>query len=183
MEKQQRKSQTTLGKIYFWTATIHRWYHLIADDNLKDIIIASLKSLSDKKKITVYGFVIMPNHIHLIWRQNDLNGKESPKASFMKYTAHCFQQYLRSLGKLNLYKVNEANKAYEIWQRDSLGIEIYSRYVAKQKLNYIHANPVKGKWDLAKDDIGYYYSSAEYYETGIDKFGFLNNLFKIFDGE
>jgi putative transposase len=55
--------------------------------------------------------------------------------------------------------------------------------VAKQKLDYIHFNPVRGKWRLAKDDISYYYSSARFYETGVDEFGFLNNLFTVFDGE
>jgi hypothetical protein len=42
---------------------------------------------------------------------------------------------------------------------------------------------VSGKWQLAKDDILYYYSSAKFYETNIDEFGFLNNLYKVFDGD
>ncbi|MEO8769999.1 MAG: hypothetical protein ABI402_07935 [Ferruginibacter sp.] len=54
---------------------------------MKHIIIDYLKILSDEKKITMYGFVIMPNHLHFIWQQNMLNGKELPKGSFMKYTA------------------------------------------------------------------------------------------------
>ena len=85
--------------------------------------------------------------------------------------------------KAKAYKVTISNKSYEIWQRDSLGIEIYTRAVSKQKLDYIHANPISGKWHLAKDDISYYYSSAHFYETGIDKFGFLNNLYMVFDGD
>ncbi|HQW94141.1 MAG TPA: hypothetical protein PKY28_13620, partial [Ferruginibacter sp.] len=60
---------------------------------------------------------------------------------------------------------------------------IYSRSVAKQKLDYIHFNPLSGKWKLANDDLGYFYSSARFYETGIDEFGFLNNLYTVFDGE
>lgn len=95
MKKRIRKSHTSLGKIYFWTATIHQWIPLLAENSLKEIIIGSLKFLSDKIKITVYGFVIMPNHIHLIWQQNNLNGKETPKGSFMKYTAHCFEKFLK----------------------------------------------------------------------------------------
>lgn len=70
-----------------------------------------------------------------------------------------------------------------IWQRDSLSVEIYTREVAQQKLRYIHFNPVTGKWKLAKDDLDYYYSSARFYETGIDGFGFLHNLYNIFDSE
>ncbi len=37
-----------------------------------------------------------------------------------------------------------ANKNHEIWRRDSTGIEIYSRHIAIQKLEYVHTNPVKG---------------------------------------
>ncbi len=56
------------------------------------------------------------------------------------------------------------------------------RTKAGQKLNYIHFNPVSGKWQLAKDDLGYFYSSARFYETGIDGFGFLNKVDSVLDG-
>jgi len=183
MEKVQRKSFTAENKIYFWTATIHNWYHLLQDDAEKKIITNSLKTLSDKGLITIFAFVIMPNHIHLIWQLNGANGKESTKSSLLKFTAHEFKKKLKSTKELEDYKVQAANKAYEFWQRDSLGIEIWSRKVAMQKLDYIHGNPVVGKWQLAKDDISYNYSSAKFYEYGIDEFGFLNNLYKEFDGD
>ena len=54
--------------------------------------------------------------------------------------------------------------------------------MAIQKLKYIHFNPVNGKWTLAKDDLDYYYSSVRFYETGMDEFGFLSNIFEVFDG-
>ena len=183
IETLQRKSHTALNKIYFWTATIHNWLPLLETDNNKKIITDSIKYLSDKNLITVYAFVIMPNHIHLIWQQNELNGKETAKGSLLKYSAHLFLKQLQAEGQSLLYEVNAANKKHEIWQRDSLGIEIYSRAVAKQKLDYIHFNPVSGKWQLAKDDISYHYSSAKFYETGVDEFGFLKNLYSVFDGE
>jgi putative transposase len=178
----QRKSHTSLGKIYFWTATIHKWFHLLKTDDNKQLIVDSLKYLSDGNFITVYAFVIMPNHIHLIWQLNKLNGKETPKGSFLKYTAHKLLEQLKQAGESNNYIVNQTNKKHEIWQADSLGIEIISPEVARQKMDYIHFNPVSGKWQLAKDDITYYFSSARFYETGIDEFGFLNDLISVFDG-
>ena len=171
-----RKSFTAPGKIYFWTATIHKWQHLLHERH-KALIIDYLKKLSADGLVTIYGFVIMPNHIHLIWQQNKKNGKENAFGSFLKYTAHRFLKDLKSEGQSERYKVDVSNKLFEIWQRDSLAIEIYSRHVAVQKLGYIHANPVSGIWKLAKDDLNYYYSSARFYETGVDDFGFLNNLF------
>ena len=147
------------------------------------MIIDYLKKLSDANLITIYAFVVMPNHVHFIWRQNNLNGKETPQGSFLKYTSHEFLKELKLEGVSKMYEVNAANKKHEIWQRDSLSVEIYSREVAQQKLEYIHFNPVSSKWKLSKDDLDYYYSSAMFYESGVDDFGFLNNIYTVFDGE
>lgn len=182
MDAVKRKSFTGENKIYFWTATIHSWYDLLTDDVNKQIICNSLQTLSERKLISVYGFVIMPTHIHLIWQLHEKNGKESAKGSFMKFTAHEFKKKLQGNKALDKFKVNASNKQYEFWQRDSLGIEIYSKSVAIQKLGYMHFNPVKGKWKLAFDDLSYFYSSARFYETGLDDFGFLKNIFELFDG-
>ena len=99
------------------------------------------------------------------------------QGSFLKYTAHEFLKTLKQNGTSKLYEINAANKKHEIWQRDSLTIEINSRDFSKQKIDYIHFNPVSGKWNLAKDGLNYYYSSARFYETGVDEFGLLKNLF------
>ena len=175
--KQPRKSYTELSNIYFWTATIHKWKHLLSDDSNKQLLINYLNKLSKDGLITVYAFVIMPNHIHLIWQQHKKNGKETAFGSFLKYTAHQLLKILKEKGAAREFAVQAANKSHEIWQRDSLAVEIYSRKVAEQKLNYIHANPIKGIWKLAESEIEYFYSSARFYETGIDEFGFLNNIF------
>jgi len=83
-----------LNEVYFFTATILNWKNLLASDRYKQIILESLLFLSQKKKIAIYGFVIMPNHIHLIWEMLDKNGQELPYASFMKFTAHQFRKDL-----------------------------------------------------------------------------------------
>lgn len=133
--------------------------------------------------INIYAFVVMPNHIHFIWEQLKKNGKETPQSSFLKYTAHQFLKKLKESGESKFYEVNAANKKHEIWQRDSLSIKIYSRAVALEKLNYLHFNPVSKKWQLSKDDLSYHFSSARFYESGIDEFGFLRNIFKVFDDD
>jgi hypothetical protein len=84
------------GIIYFYTATILNWIHLLQSDKFKLIILNSLTYLIEKERIKVYGFVIMPNHIHLIWENLSPNGKEAPHASFMKFTAHQFLTELKT---------------------------------------------------------------------------------------
>jgi putative transposase len=179
--KSVRKSHQEINKVYFFTASIHEWKPLLSGSVHKDLITHYLRELSTKGLIKVYAFVIMPTHVHFIWEQLRKNGKETPQGSFMKYTAHEFLKKLKQAGESADYEVNAANKKHQIWQRDSLSIEIYSRAVAKQKLDYIHFNPVSSKWQLAKDDLDYFYSSARFYECGQDDFGFLYNLYEVFD--
>ena len=84
-----------LERLYFSTATITKWQMLLKPDKYKKIIIDSLSFLVHKNKIHVYGFVIMPNHVHFIWELLALNGKEMPHASFFKYQSHVIQKDLK----------------------------------------------------------------------------------------
>ncbi len=177
-DKHQRKSFIKLGEIYFWTATINKWQKLLQQDLFKNVIISSLKHLSNAGKTDVFAFVIMPNHIHLIWRIIENNGKETTQGSFLKYTAHAFKKMMKlaSNKELSNYKVNAANKNYEFWQRDSLAIHLYDQNIAYQKLAYIHANPLAERWQLANDPCEYKYSTAKLYEMGINEFSFIKDL-------
>jgi putative transposase len=61
-----------------------------------------------------------------------------------------------------------------------MAIELYTRKVFEQKLNYIHNNPLQERWCLVENAADYQYSSAKYYETEIDDFGFLNHYAELF---
>ncbi len=173
----KRKSFIEKGEIYFWTATINKWQKLLLNDRYKNVIIDSLEYLSNTGKIEVFAFVIMPNHIHLIWRFVENNGKETPQGSFLKYTAHEFKKMLTSEGgKLSSYAVATNNKDYEFWQRDSLAVHLYTQDVAYQKLDYIHLNPLAEQWQLVKEPCDYKYSTAKFYEEGIKEFSFVKDL-------
>lgn len=175
----KRKSYIEIGEVFFWTATINHWQKLLLEDRYKDVVISSLEYLSNAGKIDVYAFVIMPNHIHLIWKTNELNGKETAQGSFLKYTAHEFRKMLLKEKKLASYKVDAENKKHEFWQRDSLAIHLHSHEVALQKLRYIHNNPLAEHWQLVKDPCDYEYSSARYYELNEKNFLFLKDLWEV----
>ena len=180
--KTKRKSYIEIGEVFFWTATINQWQKLLWADDYKDVIISSLEYLTNGGKIDVFAFVIMPNHIHLIWRTKELNGKETAQGSFLKYTAHEFRRMLLTEGseKLLSYKVDAENKKHEFWQRDSLAVPLYSRAVAFQKLKYLHNNPLAEHWQLVKHPCDYKYSSARYYELNEKNFSFLKDLWEVF---
>jgi putative transposase len=160
--------------IYF-TATILDWKKLLQPDKYKDIIISSLRYLVENQRIKLNAFVLMSNHIHLIWQMRELIHPDHVQRDFLKYTA---QQIRHDLVKnhpaiLKHYWVNKADRDYQIWQRRPLSIELKTDKVYQQKLDYIHWNPVRaGLCSLPEE---YKYSSAYFYQTGIDNWGFLSH--------
>jgi len=172
----RRKSFIELDKIFFWTATINKWQRLLEEDNFKEIIINSLRYLTSLNKIDVFAFVIMPNHVHFLWKMKAMNGKEMPHVSFLKHTAHLFKKQLKSSDKLKSYAVDAPNKSYEFWQRDSLAIDIYAKDITYIKLDYIHYNPLQDHWKLASTPKDYFYSSASFYEGEANAFNFLKDI-------
>jgi putative transposase len=163
------------NQLYFYTSTILKWKTLIKDFQLEPLILSSLSYLHSKKCIKVYGFVIMPNHLHMIWELLCNNGKESPAISFRKYTAHKFEDVLRKMApeKLKEFAVEKVGRNYNFWQSKADWYFLNQNKTIEQKLNYIHLNPMRKKWQLVKDPCNYYYSSARFYETGFNSFDFL----------
>jgi len=76
------------GSFYpeFITATILHWQHLLKDDNCKQIILDSLQWLIGKGKCKGYAFIIMPNHIHLIWKISEGCTRKEVQAAFFSFT-------------------------------------------------------------------------------------------------
>ena len=159
----------------FFTATILQWKHLLKKDKYKDIILSSLEFLAEQNRVHVYGFVIMPNHLHLLWRIGKEYKREDVQRDFLKYTAQRIKADLKRHHPqlLEKFRVNAKDRAYQIWERNSLSIQIYSEKVMIQKLNYIHLNPVRS--GLCKDSLAYKYSSSLFYECGGSEWKFLKH--------
>ena len=138
------------------------------------MVVHSLQFLVEDKRIKLYAFVIMDNHIHLIWQMQQARIKaESVQRDFLKYTA---QQIKKDLIKnhpavLAHFKVNVKDRAYQFWERNALSVELRTGKVFQQKLEYIHYNPVRaGTCSLPEE---YKYSTAKLYETNIDNWRFV----------
>ena len=125
----------------------------------------------------VYGFVIMPNHIHLIWQIQDGFKREMIQNRFLKFTAQQMKFRLIDTNdqRLSQFLVNAKDRQYQFWERNSLSVDLWSPNVFMQKLDYIHSNPLQDKWQLVKYPEDYKYSSARFYETGMDEFGLLTH--------
>jgi REP element-mobilizing transposase RayT len=151
---------------------------LLQNNYHKQIIIEGLSNRVNKKKVTVFGFVLMPNYMHLIWQLHDNIIKEHFQRDFLKFTARSILQFMRMHEDplLESLKVSTPDRQYQVWERNSLSIDIYSEKILLQKLNYIHNNPVHPKWRLSDFSENYKYSSASFYETGISEFDWLSHF-------
>ena len=180
-EAELREANEYIG---FFRATILKWQKLPQPHKYKQIVLDSLKYLVEKKKVKVYAFVIMPNHIHLLWKINSPYLLENVQRDFLKFTGQAIYRDLLKNHKevLALFRVDLKDRKYQFWQRNSLTTFLYSRKVVEQKLDYIHHNPLQGKWELAESLDKYLYSSYNFYEfDDTTMYPFLSHYMEDFE--
>lgn len=150
----------------FFTATILQWQYLLKDDNCKEIITGSLEWLVDKKRCSVYVFVIMPNHIHLLWKIADGFERDEVQGALLSFTAHEFKKYLKANNPVLLeqHYVDDADRSYQFRERTPMVKECWNETFMLQKLLYIHSNPCQAHWNLAELPERYKWYSAAFYE-------------------
>ena len=159
----------------FFTASIQKWKPLLKDDEYKDIIVECLKFLVKDGHIELNAFVVMSNHVNLIWQPLHHYTLTQIQTSFMTHTAKAIKKKL-ALAKpdiLEQLKVNKYDRIYQIWKREPLSVELFTEKTFLQKLEYIHENPVAaGLVNFAEE---YKYSSAKFYLQGIDEFDMITH--------
>ena len=160
------------GTAYFCTCTIVGWLSIFQNPNYFKIITDSLQYCREHKGIRLNGYVIMPNHLHLIlWPVMGVN-LSNVLRDFKRHTARRIIELLIKDDHVSFLKFFEraaellANEECEhkVWRAGFHPEEIHSQQWFDQKLRYIHENPVrKGLVDLPEH---WRYSSARNYERG-----------------
>jgi putative transposase len=128
----------------FFTTTILEWKHLLKPDKYKEIITGSLAYWVKHKRVKMYAFIIMSNHIHLIWQVQAGNTLPDVQRDFLKYTAQQIKSDLSIHHPLVLerFKVKAKDRQYQFWEHNLLSVDLYTHEVFLQKLEYIHWNPI-----------------------------------------
>ncbi len=96
---------------------------------------------------------------------------------FLKYTTQQMKFRLidTSNAMISKFFVGAADRLCQFWERNPLSIDLFIEAFFIQKLIYIHNNPLKDPWNLVQYPEDYKYSSATFYETGVDEFGLLTH--------
>jgi putative transposase len=165
--------------VQFFTAVCYDWLKLLGDDACKQLIIDALKFRISRGEVKVGAFVIMPNHIHLIWRLQNKYALEDAQRDFLKFTAKEIIDKIKSTSgerELESLYVGLIDRKFQVWKRNSMSIDLRSESFFKQKMKYIHDNPCQPHWNLASHPIDYRFSSARFYELGEDEFGLITHV-------
>jgi REP element-mobilizing transposase RayT len=154
-----------IDQIHFLTISVVNWIKLFKYNNLKEIILSSMNYLIAEKRLIIYAYVIMEDHIHLIAKADDLSKEISNLKSF---TARKiidflkFNNYNGLLIKLADHKLrHRKDRMYQVWQEGYHPQLIQGEQMMIQKIEYIHNNPIRK--GLVGESSEWLYSSVANY--------------------
>ena len=167
-------------ELYFTTSTVVDWLDVFTRPIYKHILLESLEYCQANKELEIYAWVLMTNHLHMIVDTIGSDSIGDVMRDFKKFTSKRIvkaiqenEQESRQEWLMNRFRFRAANDKkvtnFKFWQEDNHVETIYSYDFFKQKLDYIHQNPVRQEIVAQAED--YMYSSARNY-AGMD--GLLN---------
>src|SRR5258708_36219054 len=166
-------TQTEREQTFFCTFTCADWLHLFEIVDLYDEIYRWFNILISRQH-QLAGFVIMPNHLHMLIHIPQgadsinlilANGKRFLAYEIVKRLAKDGREDILSiLARLVTPEEAKRKKKHRVFEISSDIKPCYTEKFLVQKLEYVHANPISGKWKLAETFDQYQHSSARFYE-------------------
>jgi len=166
---------TTREESFFITLTTVGWIDIFTRLNQKYIIINALKYCQQNKGLEIYAYCLMSSHIHLMCKATNGFILSDVIRDFKKHTSKEIILTIRDEPESrrewmldyfqNACEHLKREQQYKVWQNGYHAEIIETNWFIKQKVNYIHTNPVKEKIVALPED--YYFSSARNY-AGLD---------------
>ncbi len=160
---------TTETSPHFLTLTVNHWLPVFTRPATTQIIYSAWQQLQQESSFRLYAFVILENHLHFIAQSDNLS---RDLKYFKGRTARYILDYLIQnrvdfLLKQLAYRKNSYKRQsrYQFWQEGSHPQLIETMQVLRQKVDYIHYNPVKRGYIALPEH--WLYSSARAY-LGLD---------------
>ncbi len=150
---------------YFMTCTVNGWLPVFTRMETVMILINSWRFLQETSDFRLYGYVILENHIHFIAASETL-ARDIQR--FKSWTGKEILNHLQSAKATKLLVLLKHMKrsykrksVYQLWEEGMHPQLMETESVMRQKLEYIHQNPVKrGYVDVPEH---WCYSSARNY--------------------
>jgi putative transposase len=137
-----------------------------------DLVIDSLRFCQQKKGLELFVYCLMTNHLHLIARAAEGALLSDFVRNFKKFTSRNLFQVLHANPQESRRKwlewiftsegrFNPDNTFGQVWQNGSHAVALQTESMARQRLEYVHRNPVRAGTCYRAED--YVYSSAAQY--------------------
>ncbi len=162
---------TTTDEAYFITITTVGWVDVFTRLSQKYNIINSLKHCQEKKGLEIYAYCLMPSHLHLLCKATEGFILSDVIRDFKKHTSKQIVKTIidepesRREWMLDYFQKScehlKREQKYKVWQGGYHAEIVETNWFIKQKINYIHNNPVEDKIVALPED--YYFSSARNY--------------------
>lgn len=160
------------ASVYFVTYSIVSWLPLFVSEHACRILADSLAFCQAHKGLRVNGYVFMPTHLHAIVfdRDHDPTRLANTLDAFRRYTGRALADHCDgnqpSVFAEALRQAAGQDRQRRLWQSTRRPISIQTERFWRQKLDYVHANPVRK--GLVRYPEDWRFSSAHYYATGND---------------
>ena len=132
---------------HFVTCTIVKWRPLFAEPHIVNILLNAIRHLQAENALRLHGYVVMKNHLHMIVSGQDVN---AAIISFKKFTGRQIVEYLRENGRSGMLRElsfamrkEGSSRQHQVWQSGFHPQAIAGEDMLRQKLDYMHANPVR----------------------------------------
>jgi putative transposase len=132
---------------YFATCAAVNWLPLFSRTELAQIVLDSMKFMHENKRMVLHAYVVMENHLHIVGSSDDFSGAMK---NFKSFTARSIVDFLCENGpsffleQLRFFrKEHKKNQDYQVWQEGFHPQAILNDAMLKEKIEYIHNNPVK----------------------------------------
>jgi len=139
--------------LHFITASTYRRARLFDSNRFRSHFVQTLGQLRRQQRFRLLGWVLMPEHFHLLlWpstRSNPSQIVQSLKERTAKFALSQLRQNAahpwcaRMLEKLALPETVHRPSTHRVWQRRFYDLNVWSEKKRLEKLNYMHGNPVK----------------------------------------
>ncbi|MFA7242948.1 MAG: hypothetical protein WC091_22810 [Sulfuricellaceae bacterium] len=134
-------------KPHFLTCTVVEWLPVFTRPDSVQILLDCWRHLRANEGLRLFGYVILENHLHFLAQAPHLDKCVS---SFKSFTAARLIELLKShqaerlLAHLRFAKrAHKVDREFQFWQEGSHAEMIFTEPVMREKLEYIHQNPVK----------------------------------------
>ena len=175
--------------LYFISFAAVGWLDVFTRNEYKDLFLESVRFCQKEKVLEIHAWCIMTSHIHLVFRSIKGQKPELLIGDLKRFTSRAIVKAIEENPResrkeflLDFFRKEAAKSSnvthYQFWRHDNKPIELWSNKVIKQKIDYVHQNPVEA--GLVYEAEEYVYRSARDYA---DEKGLLDDivLFRMFD--